>query len=62
MVAKKSAVKKYVVPFFVSHFSYCSVHCAPIGYRLDQLEIRESHDNSAAFKARRAEDEEITKR
>ena len=24
-VAKKRVVKKYVVPFFVSHFSYCSV-------------------------------------
>ena len=54
----KSEVKKYVVPFFVSHFSCCSV--LPLANKLDQSERRES---LTAFKAgmRRAKDEENNK-
>ena len=46
MEAKKSVVKKYVVPFCVSHFSCCSV--LPLANKSAQLEKRES---LTAFKA-----------
>ena len=40
MEAKKREVKKYVVPFFVSYFSYCSV--LPWANKFAQLE-KENH-------------------